>query len=393
MSTERERIRTVLKREKPDRIPWATRLDIWYQSHRRSGTLPAEYRELEEMAVYDALNIGCQSYAPLTKVLLKGVEVRVEFNGEQINRLSSPAISFPVCYELVPLEHAGRTVINFVTPAGTSRALFKTTDKILESFATPYLEKHLIEEDADFGVVEWILDHSQVIPDHESFLTREEEIGDRGLTVGMLGRIPFQRLLLDFLGEERCFYLMFDNPSRFKSLLDRLSEIDVENLRLGLNSPAFMLEYGDNFDGEITNPNLFAEYCLPHLQQASEKVSSSGRVLGSHMDGDMRNLIDLIPETGLDVVESFSPAPLSSLSFDDAWQAWKSRVIPWGIIPSPLFDELSPTQNFERAVTEMVQTIASEGLAILCIADQALRPTLPDRILLAGDLIEEYGRY
>ena len=232
-----------------------------------------------------------------------------------------------------------------------------------------------------------------MIPDHESFLTREEEIGDRGLTVGMLGRIPFQRLLLDFLGEERCFYLMFDNPSRFKSLLDRLSEIDVENLRLGLNSPAFMLEYGDNFDGEITNPNLFAEYCLPHLQQASEKVSSSGRVLGSHMDGDMRNLIDLIPETGLDVVESFSPAPLSSLNFDDAWQAWKNRVIPWGIIPSPLFDELTPTQNFEQAVTEMVQTIASEGLAILGIADQALRPTLPDRILLAGELIEEYGRY
>jgi hypothetical protein len=44
-------------------------------------------------------------------------------------------------------------------------------------------------------------------------------------------------------------------------------------------------------------------------------------------------------------------------------------------------------------VSDIVKTIAGQGKAILGIADQALRPTLPDRIVRAGELIEELGRY
>ena len=45
--TERERIISVLKRQKPDRVPWATRLDIWLGSHQRTGDLPAKYQVVQ----------------------------------------------------------------------------------------------------------------------------------------------------------------------------------------------------------------------------------------------------------------------------------------------------------------------------------------------------------
>jgi len=64
-----------------------------------------------------------------------------------------------------------------------------------------------------------------------------------------------------------------------------------------------------NFDGMITSPALFRRYCIPFMQRMADLVHARGRLLASHMDGDMKPLLDLIPQTGLDVVESFSPAP------------------------------------------------------------------------------------
>jgi hypothetical protein len=92
-------------------------------------------------------------------------------------------------------------------------------------------------------------------------------------------------------------------------------------------------------------------------------------------------------------VESFSPFPLSGLSFQQAWSAWKNRIIPWGIIPSPIFEQTTPRDQFEDTVSEIVKTIVGEGTAILGIADQAVSSTMPDRILRAGEIVEELGWY
>lgn len=45
--TERERIVRTLQGEPCDKIPWATRLDIWYTAVRRSRTLPAEFTDMD----------------------------------------------------------------------------------------------------------------------------------------------------------------------------------------------------------------------------------------------------------------------------------------------------------------------------------------------------------
>ena len=73
--TERQRILSVLKRQKPDRIPWATRLDIWYTSNKRTNTLPADLEHNDITQMHKALKVGRQAYVPLTTIKLNGVEV------------------------------------------------------------------------------------------------------------------------------------------------------------------------------------------------------------------------------------------------------------------------------------------------------------------------------
>ena len=73
--TERERIISVLKRQKPDRVPWATRLDIWFGSHTQTGDLPVKYHNTDVMAVHDDVGVGRQSYVRIAKMKLHQVEM------------------------------------------------------------------------------------------------------------------------------------------------------------------------------------------------------------------------------------------------------------------------------------------------------------------------------
>ncbi len=55
--TNRERVLAVLNRQPVDRLPWMARLGIWYDAHRRRGTLPAEFADLSRAEVEQVLGI------------------------------------------------------------------------------------------------------------------------------------------------------------------------------------------------------------------------------------------------------------------------------------------------------------------------------------------------
>jgi len=68
----------------------------------------------------------------------------------------------------------------------------------------------------------------------------------------------------------------------------------------------------------MTNPNLFREYCLPQYQKYTDTLHVQGKKVGSHTDGNLKPLVDLLPKAGLDVCESFTPQPLTELLFKEA---------------------------------------------------------------------------
>ena len=57
--THRERILRALRGEAVDRLPWVPRLDLWYNAHKRAGTLPAPFAaEPQELALLDRIARG-----------------------------------------------------------------------------------------------------------------------------------------------------------------------------------------------------------------------------------------------------------------------------------------------------------------------------------------------
>ena len=386
--TERERIVATLKGEPCDKIPWATRLDIWHGAATRAGTLPELFKDMDLMDIHHHLGIGRQGYALAALMKLHGVEVSVKFKGEIIRRESSPMMNFPVPREYVPSTEPGDTRVLFDTPVGRSVILLRTTETTIREVQMPYLAHPILKDDDDLEVVKWILAHAECIAFNKVFDRTEAMIGDFGFTIPTLGRIPFQAIMLDYMGEERTVYGLSDTPTQIHYLLDALQEHAQRILEFGLALPSPMVEFTDNFEGMITSPTLFEKYCIPFLQIAADKVHSQGKVLGSHMDGNMKPLVELIPECGIDVVESFSPAPLTPLTFAEAWQAWKGKVLMWGVIPSPIFEPYVSQQDFENWLKDMFDTLDGNQRIILGIGDQALGPTRTDRIRYVSELLD-----
>ena len=385
--TERERIERTLRGEECDKIPWATRLDIWHTAASRSGKLPPEFVDMDLMDIHHNLGIARQSYALASRMCLHGVDVSVEFNGEIIRQEQAPMINFPVPREYVPAEEPGDTRIQFTTPAGRAQLRFRTTDISIREAEMPYLIDHILKDKDDFRVVKWILAHAEHVATFEGFERAETRIGDFGFTIPMVGRVPFQSILLDYMGEEQTIYALMDTEERIDYLLAALGEHAHRSLELGLEIPSLMVEFSDNFEGMVTSPTLFQKYCIPFLQDAADKAHAKGKMLGSHMDGNMKPLVHLIPKCGVDVVESFSPAPLTALTFKEAWNTWRDKVLMWGVIPSPIFEAHVSEQYFEEWIVDMFDIMAGNQRIVLGIGDQAMGPTLLSRISRVSELL------
>ena len=67
--SHKQRMLAAIRGEPTDRIPWAPRLDLWYDAHKRADTLPARYKGASLAEITDDLNWGYHAVVPHFKDL------------------------------------------------------------------------------------------------------------------------------------------------------------------------------------------------------------------------------------------------------------------------------------------------------------------------------------
>jgi hypothetical protein len=129
----------------------------------------------------------------------------------------------------------------------------------------------------------------------------------------------------------------------------------------------------------MTNPKLFAQYCLPELQSYTQVLHGQEKIVGSHTDGEVKPLLGLLKESGLDVCESFSPQPLTRCTFAEAMEAWQGKPLIWGGVPSPILEESVDEQAYRNHVQQLLET-AGSGPVIFGVVDLFMRHNSMDRV-------------
>jgi hypothetical protein len=383
----RQRALAVLQNERPPRLPFITRLEAWYKSHSRSHTLPERLTGLTLDEVHTAVGVGRLKFSNPFALHLRGVEVRATFNGEPLFHAHEPVIeNFPGMWDIVPIDRPGETITELITPRGRLWLQHKLLAANVQTGTDPYLIRHLVQDDDDFRILEYILENADVVSLHQKVREDEIQVGEHGLVVPLLYRIPFQQLLLEYLGEIPLFRALHDRPAQVRRLIDLL---DWQMMLLiqdvsSLDVP--YVEFPDNLHGPMTSPRLFREFCLPAYQKYCQALHIQGKKVGSHTDGNMRPLLDLLPQTGLDICESFSPYPLTACTFEEAWHAWEHGPRIWGGIPSPILEDRFAAADFRSYMANLLDMI--DRPIILGIVDLFMHHNSIDRVAEIASWIE-----
>ena len=390
--TVKERVTSIIKGETPNQLPFIDRMELWYRHHSKTDTMPERYAKMGLNEIHKCVGMGRQKFTMPVMLKLKGVELKVIHNGEPLQHEMNPVYQeFPAnnAPQFIPREKAGDTVINFITPRGRLRLKYTITESMAATNGVePYLIEHLIKDDADYEVAEYILEKSDIVSHFEKIATDDVEVGDNGFVVSRVHRIPFQQALLEYLGEIPLFTALYENKVRLNRLIQILDEQVTEMIKLYEGSDALVVQFPDNLDGVMTNPNLFKEFCLPHYQKYADLLHAQNKKMCSHVDGNLKPLLNLLPESGLDIYESFSPWPLTDLRFEEAWKEWSGAGIIWGGIPSPVLEKTYGENAFKKYVNRFLKTVSGKPI-IIGIGDQVMPNSLIERVEYISQQIEQ----
>lgn len=345
----REQFLSILEGNEQDRMLFTPRLDIWYNSNKKRGTLPQEYLNysLEEIRIDLGVDMSVRG-GKVFKIKMHNVEIKEE-------RLSDKFIK------------------HYVTPVGwVSEEYNIDIDAEKKGISTNIKTGHLIKGENDYKIVEYIINNTYYEPCYEEFIKYEEEIGDRGYPLCVIGLIPMNDILLNYIGYNNAYYEMEDNLEK----IEHLNEIMTIKLRemqdIIIDSPARLFLHGNHFDSQMTPPSIFEKYFVPYYKELVPKLNSKGKWVAAHQDGDASNLLNLFKEAGIHVADCFACSPLVKCSFEEAINVWKKDVVIWGGIPSTI---LSPDEYSEEEFDghmKMVLENMKKGRVILAVSDNVM---------------------
>ena len=214
--TMRDRVTAILQNRTPDRLPFIDRMEIWHKSKCRDGSLPPRFKGRSLNEIHRVVGIGRQKFTAPYALKLRTIDVVYTFENEVIYREFEPVTEyFPAQWapERVPRDKAGKTIIEYIAPVGKLRLKYEVAESMIAmSGVEPYLTEHLIKAEADYRTAEYIIEHSEIIPQFNKIRDAENELGDHGFVVPCLHRIPFQQALLEYLGEIPLFTALYDRP-------------------------------------------------------------------------------------------------------------------------------------------------------------------------------------
>jgi hypothetical protein len=384
-----ERVIAVLNGTTPDRIPFISRMDFWHRGLTYQNKIPENYTGMSLAEVHQSIGFGQEEWMSPCAFKYRNLELLMYHEGHKILHEYEPVIDFfPDLWGMIPADRIGETITELITPRGTLVCTHRMIEGSLISGTTrPQLIKHPITDPDDFKIYEYIIEHSEFVPNFEEFYKKAEELGGTGFLVPTLNRVPFQSVLIDAMGEIACFLGLHYTPELINRLIAVIDQQTMEMLNnlSGFDYP--YIEFVDNLDGVMTNPNLFQKFVLPSYQKYAEKLHDQGKKLGSHTDGNLKNLVPQLAGSGLDVCESFTPAPMTGCSFEEAITSWETCPLIWGGIPSYYMEERAADDEFRKFIESLLLMVAGRPI-ILGIADAVMTDNLIDRVRWIAEQVE-----
>ncbi len=351
--TPRERILAALTWGEPDYIPWGVK-----PNHLPRGTIERRLRNM---------GMGLTIEFPVFRTKLDNVVIEQKIVGDYLYRTYRTPLG----------DLSEKIKINLPSEGGERSTQWKV--------------EPLVKGPKDYEILEFIIENLSYQPQYREFVLVDAALGGDGITYTSIGYTPFMELMINYMGFRTLALELRRNLGKVERLLEILDEKKQEACKLAANSPAKIVLLGDNIDEVLVNPRLFRRYCLPYYQEYAEILHDKGKLVGSHMDGRLRLLKDLIADSYLDFIHGFTPPPGGNLTIREARKTWGRRIAIWVNIPEVVFYYSPP--KLRDYIRSLIKEAAPGDGFMLGITETVPPERRSEGYIVITETVMKYGKY
>jgi len=394
--THKQRMLMAVKGEMPDTLPYAPRIDLWYNANSIAGTLPEKHKGRTQDEISRAEGWALHKMNPQYQKVRNPEDNLHWAIGVLSLKESTFSYRFSSDIDMEVKREGERTHVAYHTPIGSVTTTVLYTEAMRRAGASNFwIEEHAIKNPKDYRVVGYIFENLELIPDFHDYVTWQNEIGEDGLAITLGGRAasPMHHIQKYLLDATEFYYHYHDCEKEMRALAGRIESYFDQALMIVADSPAEAVYWGANFDEMITYPAFFEREIVPWIRKASDYLSAYGKFVFCHCDGENLGLMDLIRDSAMHVAEAITPYPMTKVKIEEYYQRWSDRLTLFGCIPETLLlKETATDEDLEAYLDHLFKAVAPGKRLILGIADSTPPKAVFDRLIRIGERVEKEGR-
>ena len=381
--TPRERFFRVLKGEPVERAPFFPDLTTWYQASRLGVGAEQPYfpgQFIPEDSPLHALpsrssGRGAPCEARLAELSFVGLYREFGW-GLPAHMYDWFEERFTGGVEKLVNTKARHRTVTWRTPQGD---LVRTYKLDAEGSWSEY--GHMVQELSQLDIVRTIVENTRFEPRYERVERFLRETEGFGVCDIVLYRSPFGKLIHEYLGFEATAYALFDHEPAVLDFLAFQEHHDLAFAELAAAAPGSIVILSDHADENLIAPPWYRRFCIPYYRKVCGLLHRAGKFVSTHLDGNFRGFLPFIGETGFDLLDGCTPAPMFNYEVEELAAALAGRpMCCYCGVPAGLLTIGLPTERITEFGERIVRAFA--GRVIVNVGD-ILPPTGDIQLVIA----------
>lgn len=218
---------------------------------------------------------------------------------------------------------------------------------------------------------------------------------EEGLAVGGAMAVTIFEVVWQQRGMEELFEDFIERPEMAEYLLDRLTDIRIQQARFFAQQDVDVLILGDDVSmqsGMLMSPRTWRRWFKDRMRQiiqAAREIKPEIPVF-YHSDGNPSAIIEELIEIGVTILNPVQPECI-----DPIWvkREYGQHLALWGTIGTQTTMPFGDPESVRQEVRRRIETVGADG-GLLLGPTHSLEPDVPwENIVALYEAIEEFGKY
>jgi hypothetical protein len=250
-----------------------------------------------------------------------------------------------------------------------------------------WIHEHFIKAPEDYPVMEYYYRDMAFQDNRDAIREAQRRVGEDGIVMLRIAKSPVQEMLYQMMGLEQFAVDYQERRDLFDGLHATMAKRYEELYEFAAESPADILQLGDNIYSDMVGRERFQRYLMPEYKKIMARLRGTGKLLAVHMDGNLKSLLADIAAATFDIVEAMTPPPMGDVSIREARASWPGKAL-WINFTSSM--HIERPEVIEAHTRELVEEAGTKSGFAVSITEDAPVEALEKSLAVIARVLQDY---